>query len=90
MDELSGERAGSQPAQLKRKGQRKNSTERKPQPKPDWTSGEETGQRTVSDFGIKRQKVQVVGDVQWHDDGFEAPREEQTNYVFCFYSCETP
>ena len=49
---------------------------------------EETEQRTLSDFGVKRQRVQVVGDVQGHDDGFEAPREDQAKCVFCVHSCE--
>ena len=37
---------------------------------------EETGQRKLNDFGIKRQRVQFVGDVHEHDDGFETPRED--------------
>ena len=29
---------------------------------------EETGQRTLGDFGIKRQRVEFVGDVQENDE----------------------
>ena len=36
---------------------------------------EETGQRTLGDFGIKRRRVEFVGDVQENDD-FETPREK--------------
>ena len=40
---------------------------------------EETGQRTLGDFGIKRQRVECVGDVQEND--FETLRIEQ---LLCF------
>ena len=39
-------------------------------------------------FGIKRQRVQLVGDVHEHDDGFETPREDRAAYVFCVHRCE--
>ena len=46
---------------------------------------EETEQRTLSDFGMKRLRVLLVGHVH---DGFEAPREDQANYAFCVHRCE--
>ena len=36
-------------------------------------SPNEDGQRTLGDFGIKRQRVEFVGDVQ-ENDVFETPR----------------
>ena len=43
---------------------------------------EENGQRTLGDFGLKRQRVEFVGDVQDNDD-FETPRFVRAAYVFC-------
>ena len=37
-----------------------------------------------SDFGIKRQRVEFVGDVQEHSGEFEMPRVDQAAYVFAF------
>ena len=42
----------------------------------------------MNDFGIKRHRVQFVGDVHEHEDGFETPREDRTAYVFCVHSCK--
>ena len=42
---------------------------------------QETGQRTLGDFGTKRQRVEVVGDVQENDD-FETP--EWIEQLMCF------
>ena len=39
------------------------------------------GQRTLGDFGIKRQRVEFVGDVQENGD-FESPRLDRAAYVF--------
>ena len=44
-------------------------------------SPNEYGQRTLGDFGIKRQRVEFVGDVQENDD-FESPRLDRAAYVF--------
>ena len=43
------------------------------------------GQRTLGDFGIKRQRVEFVGDVQENDD-FESHRLDRAAYVFWFKS----
>ena len=43
-------------------------------------SPSEDGQRTLGDFGIKRQRVEFVGDVQENDD-FETPRVDRAAYV---------
>ena len=45
-------------------------------------SPNEDGQRTLGDFGIKRQRVELVGDIQENDD-FETPRLDRAAYVFC-------
>ena len=71
MDELSRERA------RKRKGKGKSPQKGNHNQNQTGTPDEKTGQRTLSDFGIKRQRVQFVG-----------PREDQANYVFCVHSCE--
>ena len=49
---------------------------------------EETGQRTLGDFGIKRQRVEFVGDVQENDD-FETPRLDRAACVFCVPKCKS-
>ena len=41
----------------------------------------EDGQRTLGDIGLKRQRVEFVGDVQENDD-FESPRLDRAAYVF--------
>ena len=43
---------------------------------------EETGQRKLDDFGIKRQRVEFVGDVQEHNDDSETPRVDRAAHVF--------
>ena len=48
---------------------------------------EDTGQRKLNDFGIKRQRVQFVGDVHEHDDGFETHREDRAAHVFSVHNC---
>ena len=45
-------------------------------------SPNEEGQRTLGDFGIKRQRVEFVGDVQENDD-FESPSLDRAACVFC-------
>ena len=45
---------------------------------------EESGQRRLDDFGFKRLRVQFVGDVHEHDDGFVMPREDRAVCVFVF------
>ena len=49
-------------------------------------SPNEDGQRTLGDFGIKRQRVAFVGDV--HDD-FESPRLDRAAYAFCVQKCSS-
>ena len=44
-------------------------------------SPNEDGQRTLGDFGIKRQRVEFVGDVQENDDA-ESLRLDRAAYVF--------
>ena len=39
-------------------------------------------------FGITRQRVEIVGVVQEHDDGFEMPRADRAGYVFCVHNCK--
>ena len=51
-------------------------------------SPNEDGQRTLGDFGIKRQRVEFVGDVQENDD-FETPRLDRAAYVFCVQKCKS-
>ena len=43
---------------------------------------QESGQRRLDDFGVKRQRVEFVGDVQENDD-FETTRVDRAAYVFC-------
>ena len=50
---------------------------------------EETGQRRLDDFGIQRQRVEFVGDVQEHNDDFETPRVDRAAYVFCDHKCKS-
>ena len=40
----------------------------------------------MGDFGVKRQRVEFVGDVQENDD-FETPRLDRAAYVFCVQKC---
>ena len=42
----------------------------------------EIGQRTLGDFGLKRQRVEFVGDVQ-ENDYFETPRVDRAACVYC-------
>ena len=51
-------------------------------------SPNEDGQRTLGDFGIKRQRIEFVGDVQENDD-FESPRLDRAAYVFCVQKCNS-
>ena len=48
----------------------------------------EDGQRTLGDFGIKRERDEVVGVVQENDD-FETPRFGRASYLFCVQQCKT-
>ena len=49
---------------------------------------EETGQRTLGDFGLNRQRVELVGDVQEKDD-FETRRADRAACVFCVEKCKS-
>ena len=49
---------------------------------------EETGQRRLDDFGLKRQKIELVGDFQGHND-FEAPEVDRAAYVFFSQKCKS-
>ena len=51
-------------------------------------SPNEDGQRTLGDFGIKRQRVEFVSDVQENDD-FETPRLDRAADVFCVQKCKS-
>ena len=51
-------------------------------------SPNEDVQRTLGDFGIKRQRVEFVGDVQENAD-FESPRLDRAAYVFCVQKCKS-
>ena len=51
-------------------------------------SPNEDGQRTLGDFGVKRQRVEFVGDVQENDD-FETPRLDRASCVFCVQKCKS-
>ena len=42
----------------------------------------------MGDFGIKRQRVEFVGDVQENDD-FESPRLDRAAFVFCVQKCNS-
>ena len=44
---------------------------------------EETGQRKFDDCGIKRQRIEFVGDVPEHNENFEAHKGDRAAYVFC-------
>ena len=48
----------------------------------------EDGQRTLGAFGMKRQRVECVGDVQKNDD-FECPRFDRAAYVLCVQRCNS-
>ena len=51
-------------------------------------SPNEDGQRTLGDFGTKRQRVELVSDVQENDD-FEIPRLDRADYVLCVRKCKS-
>ena len=51
-------------------------------------SPNEDGQRTLGDFGFKRQRVEFVGDVQETDD-FETPRLDRAACVFNVSKCKS-
>ena len=42
----------------------------------------------MGDFGIKRQRIEFVGEVQENDD-FESPRLDRAAYVFCVQKCNS-
>ena len=42
----------------------------------------------MGDFGLKRQRVEFVGDVQENDD-FESLRLDRAAYVFCVQKCNS-
>ena len=58
------ERARSQPAQGQRERQEQKGNHNHDQA----VSPNEDGQRTLGDFGMNRQRVEFVGDVQENDD----------------------
>ena len=62
----------------KEKGKGKTLEKGNHNPNQTGSPDEETGQRTLSDFALKRQRVRLV-----YDDDFEVPREDQANYVLC-------
>ena len=49
---------------------------------------EEAGQRSLDDFGMKRQRVELVGDVQEHSDELEMPKVDRAVFVFCVHNCK--
>ena len=49
-------------------------------------SPNEDEQRTLGDIGIKRHRVELVGDVQENDD-FESSPLDRAAYVFCVQKC---
>ena len=51
-------------------------------------SPNEDGQRTLGDFGLKRQRVEFVGDDVQENDDFETPRLDRAAYVFCVQKCD--
>ena len=80
-------------SQLKGKGKGKGKGKRKHPGKGKHNqdqagSPNEDGQRTLGDFGIKRQRVEFVGDVQ-EDHDFESPRLDRAAHVFCFLKCNS-
>ena len=50
---------------------------------------EETGQRRLEDFGIKRQRVVFVGNVQEHTDDSETSRVDRAAHEFCVQKCKS-
>ena len=87
------ERARSQPAQGQRQGKGKGKGKRKHPGKGNHNqdqagSPNDDGQRTLGDFGIKRQRVEFVGGVQENDD-FESPQLDRAAYVFCVQKCKS-
>ena len=79
-------------SQPKGKGKGKGKGKRKHPGKGDHNqdqagSPNEDGQRTLGDFGKKRQRVEFVGDIQGNDD-FETPRVDRAAYVFCVQKCK--
>ena len=52
------------------------------------SANEETGQRSLGGFGVKRQRVEFVGDVQESND-FETPRVDRAACVFFVQKCKS-
>ena len=50
---------------------------------------EETGQRRLDDFALKRQRVEFVGDAQDHSDEFETSRVDRSAYAFCVHKSKS-
>ena len=74
----------------KGKGKRKHSGKGNRNQDQAGSPDEETGQRTLGDFGIKkRQRVEFVDDVQEHNDDFETPRVDRAANVFCVPECKS-
>ena len=83
------EGARSQPAQGRRQRQGQEKTSRKGNHNQDQAgSPNEDGQRTLGDFGVFRQRVEFVGDVQENGD-FETPRLDRAACVFCVLKCKS-
>ena len=81
MDKLVRERARPPPAQ---KVKARENIQEKENHKQDQAGSpnEETGQRTLGDFGIRRQRSEFLVDVQEIDD-FETPRVDRAACVYC-------
>ena len=92
MDKPSGERVRSQPASPSEKGKGKGQVPRKGNRNQDQAGSpdEQNGQRKLNDFGIRCQRVQFVGDVHVHDDGFESPRGSSSLHVLFSQLQKTP
>ena len=85
------ERARSHPAQGKIKGRGKGKKQHpgKGNHNQDQAGSPNEGrQRTSCDFGIKRQRVEFVGDVQENAD-FESPCLDRATCVFCVQKCNS-
>ena len=82
-------RSHSQP---KGKGEGKGKDKRKHPGKEnhnqDQAGSNEDGQRTLSDFGTKHQRVEFVRDVQENDE-FETPRLDRAAHVFRVQKCKS-
>ena len=82
------EHGHSQPkGKSKGKGKRKHSGKGNHNQDQAVSPNEENGQRTLGDFGLKRQRVEFVGDFQ-ESDVFQTPKVDRAAFVFCVHKCE--